>query len=307
MKMAGRIVLALAAILFIGTRGYAAPSTQATQPVKGTVIKVVGKVQHSVEGTTQWVNTKVGDTLDSGTQIRTGVQSSVQIRLHTAALVQVRAVSRILLADLASGPGYEKSHINLHYGVIRAGVVADKVNADFQISTPAAVMSREGTQGIEMSYDPATGNFSVSLDTEGLIRVLKTLTNQRRAITPGQFVTQAFQRWVETAVFIRTVSFVDPFGTTRIEGTFYAFNSGGRTVLNPTGPNNPNSALGTSVQYGYTPGLGENALQTMTTEQIINRILNPPIPSYNYRYGNFGTHIQDKGSIQVPSGFQKKF
>ncbi len=243
----------------------------------------------------QWINTKVGDSLDAGTLIRTGIRSSIQIRLHTAALVQVRPVSRILLADLASGPGYEKSRINLHYGVIRAGIVADKVNADFQISTPAAVLSREGTQGIEMSYDPATGNFYAGLDTEGLIQILKTISNQRRAITPGQFVTQAFQRWVETAVFIHMVSFVDPFGTTTIEGLFYALNSGGRTVLNATGPNNPNSALGAGTQFN-----------NKNTKQSNNQIPKPTIPTYNYRYGNFGTHIPEMESNETPSTFRKR-
>ncbi len=303
MKMAGMILSALAAILLAGSLAYTVPSTQ---PVKGTVIKVVGKVQHSVEGTSKWVNTKEGDTLDAGTTIRTGIRSSVQIRLHSAALVQVRSDTRIILAELVSGPGYEKSHINLRYGTIRAGIVAEKTHADFQISCPSAVLSREGTWGIEMSYDPATGNFYAGLDTEGLIRILKTLTGQRRQITPGQFVTQAFQRWVTTAVFIRTVSFVDPFGTTTVEQSFYALNSGGRTVLNATGPNNPNSALGAGSQFTYNPSFGQNLAGAVIAQQIINQIINPPTQTYDYRYGNFGTHIPDKSSVKTPSVFQKK-
>ncbi len=143
-----------------------------------------------------------------------------------------------------------------------------------------------------MSYDPATGHYFAGLDTEGLIRIVNTVTGQRMTLSPGQFTTQLMQRWVQTATFQRTVTFTDPFGTTQVERVFYADNSGGRTVINPTGSTNSQGSqfsgqgLGNSLLNQQL----SNPTNVIPTLDIIGNG-NTPAPFYEYRFGNFGTGI----------------
>jgi hypothetical protein len=203
--------------------------------VQVKVLKVVGKVQHSPLDQNKWVDTHEGDVLNEGMRIRTGFKSAVQLQLHTAAIVQVQSASQIALVELAEMGNTEKTRIGLKYGKIRGGILQEKVHSDFQIACPAAVLTREGTWGFEMSYDPATGHYLVGLDTDGLVRVLNTVTGKRLGIIPGQFVTQSMQEWFKTAEFDRMVDLVDQFGITQVEKVFYAINPGGRTAADPTG------------------------------------------------------------------------
>jgi hypothetical protein len=296
MTMAGRILSALAAISMFGTIGLAAPTTQ---PVSAKVLKVEGKVQYATIGKNNWTFAKAGDVLTEGMEIRTFVRaSSVLIRLHNTTLVQILSASRVSLNELARTTGKETTRIFLHRGTIRAGIVEGALHSDFQIACPAAVLSREGTWGIEMNYDPATGHFYVGLDTEGLIRVLNLLTGQRRTLTPGQFLTQAMQQWITTAVFQRTVLFTDPFGTTSVEISVYANNSGGRTVADPTNPMNLQSQLFQSTgqfnNLNAQEQLSSQVLTPLLIQQVLDRLNPPPGNTYEYRYGNFGTDIPDR-------------
>lgn len=215
----------------------AAPSTQPTSntAVSARVLKVIGRVQHSPIDRDAWQDTREGDVLSDGTRIRTGFKSAVQLQLHTAAVVQIQSATQVALTELARYENTEKTRIGLKYGKIRGGIIQEKIDSDFQIVCPAAVLTREGTWGFEMSYDPATENFYVGLDTDGLVRVLQTSTGRRMGILPGQYVTQSMQAWFKTAQFEDMVDLVDQFGTTTIEKLFYASNSGGLTAADPTG------------------------------------------------------------------------
>jgi hypothetical protein len=217
--------------------GAAQPTSRPAETplIKAKVVKVVGRVQHSPINETKWVQTQQGDVLDEGMRVRTGFKSAVQLQLHTAALVQVQSATQIALVELARQGESEKTRIGLKYGKVRGGILREEVSSDFQIACPTAVLTREGTWGFEMSYDPATGNYLVGLDTDGLVRVLNTLTGKRVGIVPGQFVTQAMQEWFKTAEFERMVDLIDQYGVTHVEKIFYALNSGGRTAVDPTG------------------------------------------------------------------------
>ena len=216
---------------------HAASSTQPTSntAVSARVLKVIGRVQHSPIDHNAWQDTREGDVLSDGTRIRTGFKSAVQLQLHTAAVVQIQSATQVALTELARYENTEKTRIGLKYGKIRGGIIQEKIDSDFQIVCPAAVLTREGTWGFEMSYDPATENFYVGLDTDGLVRVLQTSTGRRMGILPGQYVTQSMQAWFKTAQFEDMVDLVDQFGTTTIEKLFYASNSGGLTAADPTG------------------------------------------------------------------------
>jgi hypothetical protein len=301
MKMADKFASALTAILtiFVAVHVFAATPTTApaTQPVTAKVLKVTGKfVQHSTDGST-WTKTKPNDILPANTFVRTGLNSTVLIQLRETAILQIRSAAKVLLADMLQSPNTESTRVSLTYGTVRAGIIEGPRHSDFTIATPTAVLSREGTWGIEMSYDPATGHYFAGLDTEGLIRIVNTTTGQRMVLSPGQFTTQLMQRWVQTATFQRTVTFTDPFGVTQVERVFYAQNPGGRTVVNPTGPNETGAGF-TPNNLSSAQNLQrqlENPINTLPNLNILPDLSNPDrsAPVYNYRFGNFGTRIPE--------------
>jgi hypothetical protein len=249
------------------------PATQPAQPtstnaVSASVLKVVGHVQYSPIDSDNWKDLHEGDTLTDGTRIRTGFKSAVQLQLHTAAIVQIQSATQVALTELAKYENTEKTRIGLKYGKIRGGIIQEKVNSDFQIVCPVAVLTREGTWGFEMSYDPATENFYVGLDTDGLVRVLQTSTGRRMGILPGQHVTQSMQAWFKTAQFEDMVDLVDQFGTTTVEKLFYASNSGGLTAADPTG-----TSFASTFKQGLVALWNKIILQQQTqdkTEQLQN-------------------------------------
>lgn len=277
----------------------AAPATQpvpSAQPVKCKVVKIVGMVQYAALGKNNWTSAKAGDVLDAGNEIRTGLRSSVLLRLHETTLIQIKSATRVALTELARSSSSEKSRMFLHYGTVRGGIIEGQYHSDFQIACPAAVLSREGTWGFEISYDPATGHFYIGLDTEGLVRVTQFRTGKSIVLSPSQFVTQAMQLWVQTATFQRTVQLTDPFGTTTIEQLVNALNPDGR---NPADPTNQGSAQNTfgSGSLG-NPRLEQSQLQGQITNLQTLNLLNQQFnqisnSTYDYRFGNFGTHIPD--------------
>lgn len=295
-----RIIMVLIVVFLSVSLSEAATTTQ---PATGKVLKVIGKVQHKPISEKKWTSTKVNDTLSSGMEIRTGLRSSALIKLHINTIVQVKSATRIAFTELAAKPQEEKTRIALSYGTVRAGIVTEKVRSDFQIACPTAVLSREGTWGMEMSYDPATGGYRIGLDTDGLVRVLQTQSGKRMKILPGQFVTNQMQQWVQTAVFERMVSLTDPFGVTKIEKEFYANNSGGQAGSDPTGSDLGQAGIMKGAQAQFVKlrrtqlAARSQQLQIMrqTLQDIINN--NGEIKTHPYRFGNFGTHIPSDTNI----------
>jgi hypothetical protein len=279
---------------------YAASSTQPTSrpAVNARVLKVIGRVQHSPIDRDVWQETHEGDILSDGTRIRTGFKSAVQLQLHTAAVVQVQSATQVALTELAKYENTEKTRIGLKYGKIRGGIIQEKVNSDFQIVCPVAVLTREGTWGFEMSYDPATENFHVGLDTDGLVRVLQTSTGRRMGILPGQYVTQSMQAWFKTAQFENMVGLVDQFGTTSIEKVFYASNSGGLTAADPTG-----TSFASTFKQGLVNLWNEIVLQQKQKDKI-DQIQTVQATQNLIRTLN----AESSGnSVQRPSIFQQNF
>lgn len=315
------------AILLVGlgtamgqaTRPAATQTAQTTgKNLTAKVIAVTGRyVEYKLPGQAKFpVSPKqrltVGQILPAGTEIRTGFASKAKVQLHTTALIEIQSGTRIAITELMRLPDREKTRINISRGTIVGGILEEKVRSDFQIVCPAAVLSREGTWAFRFSYDPATGNFDIALDTDGLVRVVQTATGRRRALYPGQHVNQAFKRWAKIAVFDRMVSLTDPFGATRIELLNYAQNSGGLAALDPTGSNirmflaSRLAAIQTQVTAERrTRQLSRTLAQQRFTQQLLSRPRTgepgqtTPQTTFSYRSGNFGTHISDKSTSSV--------
>ncbi len=305
LKISAKIFVSILAVSVFSCNLIAATDTQPAkiEPASGQVLKVFGRVQHKKMDEKKWHKTQPGDVIKAGMEMRSGLRSSAIIRVQNNAVIKLESTTRIAFSELVKQANTEKTRIFLSHGTIKAGILSEKIHSDFQIACPTAVLSREGTWGMEMNYDPATGRYKVRLDTEGLVKVVQTLTGKKIKIYPGQVVTSAMQMWVKTAMFKRMVSLSDPFGATKIEKLNYALNSGGLSAADPTGSrvtiNNIKQGIALNGVNTHLTIRQINLAQRATFNRIIlQRTLYRPRPSpegiYDYKYGNFGTHTSSR-------------
>lgn len=289
------VIAAVAAGAAMGQTPAPAPASQPAAEVRATILETTGIVKYRQTEGGKWQDAKKGDVLKPPAEIRTGPRSAVTIKLHTTAILEVRAYTRVAIAELALLGDTEKTSLFLRRGTVRAGIIEEKTRSDFQIACPAAVLTREGTWGMEMSYDPATGRYNIALDNDGLVRVMDLVTGRRVGLQPGQYVTQALQMWVRTAMLERMVSLTDPFGVTSVETAFYAENSGGLTAASPTGNLGLTQALGlmtSDLPQMFLNQQARAAALNWLPEFFVDRLTPPTdVPTVRYRYGNFGTHV----------------
>ncbi len=236
----------------------------ATQPAgvdqafQAKVAKVSGKVSYAlVDGAGQrgpWQDAKVGDTLPAGTQIRTQARSKVVLEFGDDTVVMIERITLASIDQFHRAADTKVVRLGLGHGAIRAGVAETTLRSDMTIETPTAILSKRGTQDFRMEYTPVTGRFRVSLAGEGLVEALNKLTSRTRSIGPGQYVTQAMIRWIETATFDRFVSMSDVFGMTGAEKSFLAFGGeGGQGAADPGGGAGVYGMTGQGGGLGGTP------------------------------------------------------
>lgn len=293
MKAIRTTVVGIAALMIVAGACLAATTTQPAKSAasKAEILKVTGKVvKHKLPGG-EWQVTKKGDILTAGAEIRTGPMSEVLVRMNTTVDMVVKSYTRIAIAELSRGADSEKIHVFLNRGTVRANIIHEKIRSDFKIACPAAVLSREGTKGIEMTYDPTDGDYDVWLEIEGLVRVLDSVTGRQVGVRSGEYIRRNGKMWVRAEVLSRTVTLVDPFGVTQIEEILYADNPGGLIALNPTTGGNISAALG-------RPDLADSAVKDARDAEQMTPTQTPDgrIRTVRYRDGNFGTHINDSAS-----------
>jgi hypothetical protein len=280
-----------------------------TQPndaaIWGEFVGVTGTVQFRPNAETPWQAAKLGDRVTAPAEIRTHARNSVALlRLGNSAVVQIPSSTRVALAELAAhtDTDTEKVYIFLNRGTVRADIYEQSTRSDFKIGCPKAVLSREGTKGIEFSYDPSSGEYRVALNTDGMIRLIDRSTGRQTEVLPGQYVTQDFAQWVQTARLDRLITLIDPNGITHIEQLLSAANAGGLASIDPTNFNTWQSVL-----------MGDQTLQSSNTLQGLSQanqqqlqlwrdVFNPkPAQRRPYQYGNFGTHISDNNAVISPT------
>jgi len=265
-----------------------ADSIAATQPTgvdqafQATVLKVSGTVSYALVDESgergPWQDARVGNTLPAGTQIRTRARSSVVLAFGDDTVVMIERITLASIDQFHRSADTKVVRLGLGHGAVRAGVAETTLRSDMTIETPMAVLSKRGTRDFRMEYTPVTGRFVVSLSGEGLVEALNKLTGRSRDIGPGQYVTQAMIRWIETATFDRFVSMSDVFGMTGAEKSFLAFGGeSGQGAADPGG--------GAGV-YGVA-GQGSASVGSPSSISSPPLIIRPGI--INRPEGNFGT------------------
>lgn len=221
------------------------PASQPTGP--GNLVYEVVEVQRRVRVApigedpvtgTRWRQVKRGDHLKAGDQIHTGLRSKLKLVARPAnppTVILIENATLMNISELQQLPGTSRSRIELGYGAIRAGVAEGEVRSDMQISSPAAVLSKRGTDIFRVEY--MNGRFRMSLSDQGrgMLEAMqlewsvqgRLVRTRNRFVAPGQFVNQRMLQAIENVVFDRDVSVNDLFGLQGNDKLFAMMNDRG--------------------------------------------------------------------------------
>ncbi len=200
---------------------------------KVKVISVKGVVQKLLSSNPKagWKPVKVGEYLDEGTLIRTGLGAEAVLRFADRGQFRVKSGTKAGIAKFRKQGNLVKARLGLKYGSMRARVDSSRGPNDFQVKTPVATLSVKGSeanfgysgdQGLTIHTTQHTWNVSTSRGSKRLTRGESTNGN----LTPWNVLaSQGFD--TQTG---------DPFGgLTGLEKGNLRQNGGGRGIFNFTG------------------------------------------------------------------------
>jgi len=168
-------------------RGRAGPAALVAR-----VLEVVGTVETRPAVGRPWRKVAAGDRLAEGADLRTGFRARCVLDLYDS-LVQVDPLTVVRLAELKATrpdrvrtrPDRVRTRLHLKQGHAQAAVEKGRIQSDFTIVTPSAVLSVRGTRGIRCGYFPDTGG-TYGLAERGLIAVRDRTTGRLTPVQPGQ-------------------------------------------------------------------------------------------------------------------------
>lgn len=279
------------------------PADSTTQPVsvdeayQARIVKLAGHVQYALPEANgepgEWQEAKVGDQLQAGTRIRTRLRSHVVLTFGDDTVVMIDRATLASIDQFHRSADTKHIRLGLGHGAVRAGVAETTLRSDMTIETPTATLSKKGTMDFGIEYEPSTGRYRVYLARQGLVEALDHVSGRSRTLMPGQYVTEAMVRWIETALFDRTVALADVFGMTGAERLFNALSGSGLGVLEPGGGQaagqfagsggGSSSSTGSGGGLGTQPGAGLAAgaiISQLTGQRVITR------PEGNFGTGN---------------------
>jgi hypothetical protein len=212
------------------------------EELRGTV--KIGSPTADPKNESEWTAVKVGDQIPPGKQIKTGIRSSVKLAMSPAeppTVVMFESLALAIVDELFKGQDGEGnaavvSRIGLAQGAVRAGVVeGGEVRSDMEIRSPSATLAKRGTWDFRFFVERGTGNFQISLASRGLVQAIQNQSGRSVMIRPGQRVTQAMMRWIESVKFDRVIQVQDWYGLRGAELIFNLNNQSGLGVLSPSG------------------------------------------------------------------------
>lgn len=269
-----------------------APTTQPVidEAYQATITTVSGKVTYALPGPDgklgEFQPAKVGDKLPAGARIQTRLRSKVTLQFGEGTVILVDRVTSASIDQFHRSADTKVVKLGLGHGEIRGASVETTLRSDMSIESPTATLSKRGTIGFGMRYDSGTGRYRIFLEHEGLVSALNKLTHQQRAVQPGQYVTQAMTRWIETWTMDRYVAINDRWGTTGAEQSFAARLGSGIGVVDP-------AAGGTNFNAAFSGTNNAIAPTALTMPPVVPPTVTPrivtPLGPFNRPEGNFGT------------------
>jgi hypothetical protein len=179
------------------------------------------------------------DRLEVRSQIRTGLRSSLNLRLGQT-ILSIRSGSLASIERFHRDAGREVVNIGLGYGTVRGGSTEGAFRSDVVIDSTVATLAKRGTEGWQMSVEPVTGRFHISLAEHGLVEAIQKMQREKRPsrlIRPGEYATETSiaNLWIKQDIFDRNVNFFEPEGASASDAEFNAENTRGYGVMAPGG------------------------------------------------------------------------
>ena len=200
---------------------------------KVSVVSVKGVVQK--RGTSDpkaaWEPVKIGEDLDEGTLIRTGLGAEVVLRFADRGQFRIKSGTKIGIAEFRKRGNLTTARLGLKYGSVRARVDSSSGPNDFKIETPVATLSVQGTWG-DFSY---SGDQGLSIHSTQRSWRVSTSRGSKR-LTRGESTNGNLAPWNVLAAQGFDTQTGDPFGgLTGLEKGNLRQNGGGRGIFNFTG------------------------------------------------------------------------
>ena len=253
--------------------------------LRAEVLEVRGDVSWagpdvSALATEGWTEVRVGDRLEAGTQIRTGLRSHLHLRLGQSNYVSIERATIASIDQLYRTSDKETIRIGLGYGAIRGGSDEGKVRSDLVVVSPVATMAKRGTKGWRISVEPHTGRFNISLARYGLVEAIMKLDARRsvrRSVRPGEYATarNIASMWLQQDIFNRSIKFVRPEAVTLADARFMRNNTTGVSMIAPGG----------GSQLADFTGRSAASIGRVERAPLTRALLLPPISRPE---GNFG-------------------
>lgn len=266
-------------------------ATDLGQSQDAIVHEVSGRVRYAFmqqDGTVgEWTTAKAGDRLPPGTRIQTFIRSHVVLTFMDDTTIMIESGTSASIDEFRRSSDMKTVRLGIAHGAIRGASAETTLRSDLAIESPTATLSKRGTIGFRIEYEPVTGRFVISLETEGLVEALNKLTNQRRTLRPGQYVTEAMLRWIETAIFDDYIPVTDFHGMTDGDRHFGAFHANGIATIEPSGGWNTRSQVGINPTPLYIREARARRLARLRPVFIFPR--QPGGPLSPRPEGNFGT------------------
>ena len=200
--------------------------------VRGAVKKAPAGVAPTDPG---WTAVQLDEMLSGGTQIKTGFRSSVVLEFGPDTVVQIRKASLASIDDYYKTATEKTVLLGLGYGTVRGGSTEAELRTDVTVDSTVATLAKRGTEGWQMSVEPTTGRFRISLARSGLVDAILKATGDRRRLRPNEYATDRNVKllWINQDIFDRFVSLFDAASMSDTEVKFAALNAGGRSVVSP--------------------------------------------------------------------------
>lgn len=209
------------------------------------VIEVSGTVEWAHAGVSPlaeqgWTPVQVGDRLQPGTQLRTALRAHVNLRFGETTVMSIRSATHASIDEFYRSATAEEVRIGLGYGTVRGSSSEGVLRSDVTVDSTVATLAKRGTEGFEMSVEPMTGRFRISLAQSGLVEAIRKMQGQRtlsKTVRPGEYATlnNIANLWIAQAVFDRNVTFYETTSITASDAEFSAYNSSGVGVVEPGG------------------------------------------------------------------------
>jgi hypothetical protein len=145
MRIIPIIILSLAVAL-TGSKNFSGETPKAEPQGVAIVIKAI-KVVEAREKQENWKSVQRGQQLNSGAQVRTGVQSFSILKFADNSVVRVPENSEIVVRGDKSGAGAMSKTVELNLGKVGFNIKKQGPNEQFRFVSPTSVASIKGTSG----------------------------------------------------------------------------------------------------------------------------------------------------------------